>query len=350
MTDGPTCTAEHGCGNPADGYLCHPCARVLERILAELPATLTDLQTTITRQSRTSRGGGGKPTKAAESPLPFDVHASELADRVRNGLSTWIRHLCETRGVEPPSLPRTATVWANTARGPVAVPAEPISAMAVWLVQHVQTIRQDELAGQLLAELKLLQAELRAGVDNRQHRYAGPCTATLRPLEVTASSTGEGEDETIVPQLHAGEPVQCGADLKRRVGAATIVCKECGADYLAAERGDWIDDRAAEHVATAAQLALVLTESGYSMKAATIRKWGERGRLAAAVARLVAGYGPTCTGCRHPSCDRMRRGREFQDSLIVPCAYTVADRLPLYRVGAVYSRVKADPDRHSIGV
>lgn len=101
MTDTPTCTA--GCGRPSpDAYLCTGCTSQLERILAELPAHLAELEVTLTRQARTTRGGGGKPTKAAESPLPYDVAASDLADRVRNGLSTWIRHLTESRGVEAP--------------------------------------------------------------------------------------------------------------------------------------------------------------------------------------------------------------------------------------------------------
>ncbi len=336
MTDQPTCQAAD-CERPsADGYLCHRCTRVLERILAELPATLTDLQVTITRQSRTSRGGGGKPTKAAESPLPFDVHASDLADRVRNGLSTWIRHLCESRGVERyhgPAHPvggcQHDSCRAIRAGGPLFDRTED---MATWLVAHIDSIRQDEWAPQLLADLKALQSELRAAVDNREYRYAGSCRAVQRPVTISAAVDGGGE--RIYPQLEVGAPEPCGADLKARVGAKTIVCRECGAEYDADDQAAWIDKASADQIAPGPVIAHALAEAGYRVKPATIRNWAERTReWASKAARWKPGDPPLA----------------YEEHPIEQVACSVTGQQPLYRVGQVVARVKADPERRQIG-
>lgn len=250
------------CGQPApDAFLCRRCASVLERILAELPATLDDLQTTITRQSRTSKGGGGKPTKASEAPLPFDVHASEVLDRTRNGMSTWIRHVCEVRGVPLPA---------------IGDPLRPASngAMATWLVTHIQSILADEWAPQLLADLKQLQYELRAAVDNREYRYAGPCTAVLQM----------GEVYEVSPDVVAIRPTTretCGAPLRVRTGGKTITCRTCGAEYDLAERMVTVLAKIRGEMATGQDAAYLLSDALQTrITWASIRKMEHAGHVA----------------------------------------------------------------------
>lgn len=305
----PTCTGPD-CNRPSpDAYLCTGCTRYLEKLLAELPAALADLQTTLTRQSRTTRGGGGKPTKAAEAPLPYDAHASNVSDRVRNGLSTWIRHLCETRDVPPPTIVRTQD-------------------MAIWLTRQVDTVRQDEAAAALLSDLKQLRYELRAAVDNREYRYAGPCTAVLQIGHVETDDSGD----TI--RLVPGRQEVCGADLRRREGAHTVVCHDCGAEYDAAERSAWIDKQSADQLATGPIIAKALADAGYRVKPALIRNWAERTRQWMHRAANRKDGDPPLTYEEHP---------------IQQVACQVETRLPLYRVGDVYRRVKADPERRQIG-
>jgi len=92
MTD-PTCAT--GCGRPSrDAYLCHGCTAKLEKILAEFPAQLRELETTLTRQSDAIRG--------LEAVYPFivrataDAIADQLLDMANTSLSgfeaaTWHR-------------------------------------------------------------------------------------------------------------------------------------------------------------------------------------------------------------------------------------------------------------------
>jgi hypothetical protein len=58
-----------------------------------------ELAITITRQDRV---GGGDPRVSMgerEQPLPFNAHASEVADDLNATLVAWARHVCEHRGV-----------------------------------------------------------------------------------------------------------------------------------------------------------------------------------------------------------------------------------------------------------
>jgi hypothetical protein len=104
MTE-PTCVAI--CGRPSsDAFICRTCTSRLERILAELPAQLIELRTTIAKQARANRGDQGKTTKAASQPLPLDLRAAHLADLAQAALASWIKHLCETRGVPEPDFRR----------------------------------------------------------------------------------------------------------------------------------------------------------------------------------------------------------------------------------------------------
>lgn len=344
-TGRPTCTAGD-CDRPADGYLCHRCGQILEKILAELPATLTDLQTTLTRQARTSRSGGGKPTKAAASPLPFDVHASELADRARNGLSTWIRHLVESRGVEviegpthPPGGCQHDSCRIIRNRAPVIERTED---MALWLVQYIETIRQDEVAADLLTQLQGIQSELRAAVDNREAKFAGQCTAILSESElaVTVAGTEAGALTVAVEQSPPVERI-CGATLRMRPNSKTVTCKACGAEYPTLEISRRILMQSQDYQGTATFIANALTDAGYPVKAETIRKWAQRSRDAE-----LRPVGPTHPhpACRHSSC---RTIRDWQPTLEKhPIVSWRDDELgrPEYRIGDVWDRVKAGRD------
>lgn len=332
-----TCTAP-GCYRPADGYLCQRDQARARDTLAELPELLVDLEITTSRMAQTSHRGRGH-SKRPDAGLPFDWNASDTEWAIRNTVTTWARHVSDERGGQPP--PHFA-------------------ALCGWLAQQVSWMAGRPEAAVFLDEITSLRPAAAREVDNREDRYAGPCTATVVQIDLhlpehqpygpicmvclhescSAIRVGQNELRPV--------PVErvCAADLRTRHGAAVIRCRACGAEYDAAERAGWIDQRAAEHVAAAAQIAQALTDSGYPTKAATIRKWGQRGRERMLAAQRAAGAGPACICCQHRSCETLRRGREFRTDLeldlIAPCAYSVADRLALYRVGPVYARVKAE--------
>jgi hypothetical protein len=241
---------------------------VLEKILAEMPAQLSELQTTITRQARAGGSGGGGHTKAASQPLPIDLRAAHLADLARNGLVSDIRHLCESRGLRVPQI--------KDAGRPV-----PTADLARWLHGHIEAIRQDQLAGEILSGLKDLQHALANAVDNHGKRYAGPCTAMVM-VAVTVS------DGTVKAELLA-EPRVCDQPLFSRPGASTIRCNArdedtnellgCGKEYPASERVQWALDQAQDDMARPAVIASALRNAGYHVTEGQIRLMAKRQKL-----------------------------------------------------------------------
>lgn len=85
------------CGRPTrdQRLLCSQCAWELERALAEVPALVDELTTTLTRQGS---GGYRNGSRSTDKPLPFDVRASDCLDQLRVVLVGWTRVIAETHG------------------------------------------------------------------------------------------------------------------------------------------------------------------------------------------------------------------------------------------------------------
>lgn len=247
-----------GCGNPACGrpvvnaFLCPGCLARLEQLLSELPAELRDLDVTITRQANAGRPESTSHGKPGTTVLydPDDT-ASKVADQARNGLSSWVRHLCEQRGLRPPLIRTTP-------------------AMALWLTAHVNSIGQDEAAGDCYDAMRALRSAIRHAIDNLTRRWAGPCTAKILVADIISYDT----------HLALGEVrTECGADLRTRPGAKIIRCEACGAEYDPVERLRWILAKSREHHGTARFCANALTDAGYHVTVKQIGDLARRGRL-----------------------------------------------------------------------
>lgn len=115
------------CGRPSpDAFLCAHCADELALDLEALSHYLPELTVVLTRQQRTTDNRTRQAIAArldatagiVNAPLPtrkltaseanvglvatalaFDPAASALLAEARNTISTWCRHLCETRGI-----------------------------------------------------------------------------------------------------------------------------------------------------------------------------------------------------------------------------------------------------------
>lgn len=89
------------CARPlADGsYCCDRCASQAAQKLAEIAEVAPASRDVANGLSRRSHGGAsGKPG----SRLPLDLTAMAKLDSVQGVLTTWVRHICETRGVPLP--------------------------------------------------------------------------------------------------------------------------------------------------------------------------------------------------------------------------------------------------------
>ena len=116
----------------------------------------------VLRRTRLSTGGGHRK-KGDEQPAPFapdeerldkdgrvipsrQEKAARLLTSARNTLSTTIRDLCETRGVECPEIPD-------------------VGDMALWLAGNIHAIACDESAGKVRAEVDSLVRSIKTVVD-----------------------------------------------------------------------------------------------------------------------------------------------------------------------------------------
>ena len=186
-----TTTACRVCEGEAKGaFMCRACLAEVERAIGDMPALLAELETTISRQSHVYRATSSAeqrqedPAKASEArherhelpnghlhpflrshvgqialrafPLPVDLDASEVRWDVWNTLTTWARHLAESRGVEPPT----------------------VRTLIGWLLSNADSIRFDEAAAEMHDEITYAHRQLERAVDRSPERiFAGPCRA-----------------------------------------------------------------------------------------------------------------------------------------------------------------------------
>lgn len=161
------------CTAPATLAICNRCTEELRADLHALAhgpkfnghttAGLLDAcEDVVLRRTRLSTGGGHRK-RGDEQPAPFapdeerldkDGHtipsrqekAARLLTSARNTLSTTIRDLCETRGVECPEIPD-------------------VGDMALWLAGNIHAIACDESAGRIRAEVDTLVRRIKTVVD-----------------------------------------------------------------------------------------------------------------------------------------------------------------------------------------
>lgn len=285
-----TCTV---CGGPVrDANLCKPCTRELERAIAELPADLRDLELVATRQAAGPLGLGdparqwdGPPEDGALGDEPW-VFAPAAADQLwaaANTITTWIRHLCETRGIQSPTATRGThqtvrqlhidrnRMHVRTRRVFVPSPDQPLGPLVEWLLTNLDAIRQDEAAAQIHDELTGLHTENERWILGRPglDEYFGVCDAPDVRVE-------QGDDGTLHPVVST-----CGVHLFGITDAKHIDCRACGARYTRSERETAMLRQMADRLATVRQAASALTKLGRTVTVKQIDGWLRRGLIVA---------------------------------------------------------------------
>jgi hypothetical protein len=282
------------CDADTNAYLCKVCARELEKALAELPSDLVDLQAVATRQASGPLGLGvghyGQRDDtdgpwltidaAADDPWVFAPAASDQLWVIGNTLSTWIRHLCESRGLQPPIAPRGLWItrrqlivlrnrWGSRIwREFVPSADQPLADLAVWLVAHIDTIRHDEAAGEIHDEITGMQAENARWILGRPpaDEFYGLCDLPDVRVEIDG-----GELRPVVST--------CGAKIFGAIDAKRIDCPACGASYSRAERHESMVAELADSLGTIRQVAATLTKLGRAVTGKQIEGWLRRGLI-----------------------------------------------------------------------
>lgn len=301
------------CQAKTDANLCKPCTAELERAIAELPADLRDLQLVATRQASGPLGlghgrqwdGPFEEDSLGDAPWEFTPGAADQVWVLNNTVTTWVRHLCESRRATPP------------ADG---------DGLLAWLLANLDAIRLDEAAAQIHEELTGLHDENDRWVVGRRGAevFAGRCDAA----EVTFV---QADDGTLVPKAAI-----CGTALYGNDSEADLRCEACGMRYKLAERLEARDRQIEDQLARPHQIATALTSDDWPLAPALLRKWIQRDAMAE-----PSPEGPSCEACSHRSCTLIRR------PLIL--ARGVDDEgHPLYRFGDVRRRLQLVQEQRGI--
>lgn len=196
----PRCST--GCSRPTynNQRLCSQCAWELEQALAEMPALLDELDTTLTRQAKMSDASDGG--RAAEKPLPFHVTASEVLIDLRVYLVGWVKDLAND--------------------DPARYPTDDLVAMSTWLLARLGDITLHDAADDIHEEIVTTSRQAWRVVDraaNRTRFAVGPC-----------------------PELTPEDGVQCAGEVWAYIPTseerpARLECSSCGARW---ETHQWL--------------------------------------------------------------------------------------------------------------
>lgn len=222
----------HRDGRPvADGaYCCVDCTDQTNANLDWIADLHQELETTLTRQDRVSSGTGGRAS--AETPLPLNLHASDVGHRLRNALTTWARIVIDERGFVPPD--DDLTEIARFIRG-----------VTGWIA------RQD-WGPACFDELSRVAVDLGRAIDS--------------PPPMISLGTCDADG--------------CDGELRAHQEAAFVRCPECRESYDIARRKDQLLQKADHLRRNAASIARILTAAtGTELPVKKVYNWVQRGNL-----------------------------------------------------------------------
>ena len=233
------------CGRPADGMLlCRGCTHEIVDALDRVPWLLNQLRVNETRAARYTDPAGSSDSDA--HALPYDPGAADVRDALVTALTTWTRDLEDRSG--------------HTC--PAEVPGE----LAQWIRAQTNEIRRHPAAAELHADLLSVIGRAYRVIDRPLGRvYVGPC--------------GAATDAGACPaDLYARpDPAGTGRIDPRQ---ATVRC-ECGAEWDAEKRREWLLSELRDTLATAGEIASAAGMlAGRTLNAKTIRTWAARGQIA----------------------------------------------------------------------
>lgn len=275
------------CTAPSDLYLCERCVTELRAALRSLAlgpdvngrptAGLLDaLNDVVTRQ--TCLGGGtGHRKRGDELPDPFEPdtadstpekvkltrqgQASRLLREARNTLTTIVRDVLESRGVE---VRRAFKVVDREMVGPLLpgwrrAPGDwrpTLPEIANWLAVHVHSLACDESAGQWKRDADGLVRKIEKVIDRPPApRFCGPC-------------------------IHYVEHNRhCGALLYARREAIEVTCRTCRTTHNIEQLSRYLENRADVMRFTSSEIMIIMTTLNSPIPPKTWWNWRNDGRV-----------------------------------------------------------------------
>jgi hypothetical protein len=207
---------------------CPDCWAATEQRIAEMPSLITELETTLSRQTVSGTANG---SRSNERPLPYSIVASDALRLLHVTIWPWVKEGLEAH----PDLygnVHTTRELAHT-----------LLALHGWLVTHPE-------GNEVVEELCFIVEDVaRPAIDRAPDKaYAGQC--------------------------------QCGEELYVLVGQTGVLCPVCGSlrDVMAWRRTQL--EAAADRLLTVAEMTRAIAETGgETVSRKRIEGWIRRGRL-----------------------------------------------------------------------
>lgn len=231
------------CERPSDGwFVCKHCAAIFEQVLAEMPWMLDELETVITQQTRYTTESSGK---AAETPMMFNVKASDMRARLVTELDTAARLIADANG------------WTLT--------YDDAASASRWLLRSLSAVRLHPVGGEIVDSISSLNAGCLWVIDRpAAKQYLGDCTMVFKVEQL----------DTVCPGRIYG-----------RAHKDRAACDTCGTEWEAAALRDHLLTQLDDRLCTAAEIAHLSTYLGLLDGREKVRKrinqWAIRGKVEA---------------------------------------------------------------------
>jgi hypothetical protein len=204
-----------------------------------------------------------------------NAKASRLHDSARNTLTTWVRHMCETHGMQAWPPKRTVSLefigpllpgWRRINQD--ATPS--LAYLARWLERRTHTIAGDEAAKECHDDMVDLTDRIKR-VINRPNppKFCGPCP-TLLTDEERAKLVGGGEEDR----------EECHTRLYAKPKADRVTCPTCHLEYETKDVQAWHYEQSGDRLFTIRELVdFVLPRLGEPISQQLLYKWAKIGAL-----------------------------------------------------------------------
>lgn len=283
MSQTPKCQrCEREC---RDSFLCQSCSNHIREILRELPWWLDHLLESSVGQVRMGDGGRSSARQelhgedlVTEHAITIaqaaamgraNIAASRLYARAHNTLATWIRDICESRGIDYRMQIMESNFIGPMAeyqqrRGPRKDPGTLETSgthtpMALWLAKHAPAIAMHEAAGECARDIADLRQDVERLINRRESlRYCGPC-----PTEIA-----EGHAE-----CDREHPHDCGTRLQAQQKASSVTCPSCKASHEVEALQRKIFEENADFGYEAGEILTAMNAMGMSVGESTLRRW-----------------------------------------------------------------------------
>lgn len=271
------------CARPSTLFLCQGCIDELHNTLADLPWFLDRLAEAAVGQARLGEPGRRGHRSGLEkyaNPKPaidgsegtegqrrleqdlldeklrarllaqggVNAHASDLFDEVQNMLGSWVRDVCERRGVDVPII--------NTA-----------SAMAIWLRERVSALASAECALESFTDIRKAAEQIERAINRPPSpKTCGPCP-----------TPGEHTDRGFVL---SDVRTKCGTRLEAKTTATEVRCPTCKQTHVIEELISRLINETHYMGFTIPELCnVVLPRLGEPIPQSTLQRWHARGEL-----------------------------------------------------------------------